>query len=119
MWELFTQAGPVVNVYLPKDRVTNAHQGYGFVEFRGEEDADYAIKVLNMIKVFAKPIRVNKASQDKKILDVGANLFIGNLDIDVDEKVRLCSDCLVLKSVSFCMTRLVLLVSSSTTKGLV
>lgn len=30
-----------VNVYLPKDRVTNAHQGYGFVEFRGEEDADY------------------------------------------------------------------------------
>jgi hypothetical protein len=32
---------PPVNVYLPKDRVTNAHQGYGFVEFRGEDDADY------------------------------------------------------------------------------
>jgi hypothetical protein len=32
---------PAVNVYLPKDRVTNAHQGYGFVEFRSEEDADY------------------------------------------------------------------------------
>jgi RNA recognition motif-containing protein len=30
-----------VNVYLPKDRVTNNHQGYGFVEFRAEEDADY------------------------------------------------------------------------------
>lgn len=30
-----------VNVYLPKDRVTNMHQGYGFVEFKGEEDADY------------------------------------------------------------------------------
>lgn len=30
-----------VNVYLPKDRVTNNHQGYGFVEFRTEEDADY------------------------------------------------------------------------------
>lgn len=30
-----------VNVYVPKDRVTNAHQGYGFVEFRSEEDADY------------------------------------------------------------------------------
>lgn len=30
-----------VNVYMPKDRVTNAHQGYGFVEFKGEEDADY------------------------------------------------------------------------------
>lgn len=30
-----------MNVYLPKDRVTNNHQGYGFVEYRAEEDADY------------------------------------------------------------------------------
>lgn len=81
----------VVNVYVPKDRVTNLHQGYGFIEFRSEEDADYvcyvvdsfaflssqlyafgsyldfpfsmilqAIKVLNMIKLYGKPIRVNK-----------------------------------------------------------
>merc|ERR1719375_380680 len=28
------QCGPVVSVYLPKDRVTNEHQGYGFVEFK-------------------------------------------------------------------------------------
>lgn len=41
-----------------------------------------------MIKVFGKAIRVNKASQDKRQADVGANLFIGNLDPDVDEKVR-------------------------------
>ncbi len=47
-----------------------------------------AIKILNMIKVFGKAIRVNKASQDKRQADVGANLFIGNLDPDVDEKVR-------------------------------
>ncbi|KAI8017077.1 Splicing factor 3B subunit 4 [Camellia lanceoleosa] len=87
LWELFVQAGPVVNVYVPKDRVTNLHQGYGFVEFRSEEDADYAIKVLNMIKLYGKPIRVNKASQDKKSLDVGANLFVGNLYPDVDEKL--------------------------------
>jgi RNA recognition motif. (a.k.a. RRM, RBD, or RNP domain) len=46
-----------------------------------------AIKVLNMVKLFGKPIRVNKASQDKKTLDVGANLFVGNLDPDVDEKM--------------------------------
>ncbi|KAL0758655.1 hypothetical protein Bca101_074805 [Brassica carinata] len=59
LWELFVQAGPLVNVYVPKDR---------------------AIKVLNMIKIHGKPIRVNKASQDKKSLDFGANLFIGNLD---------------------------------------
>ena len=40
-----------------------------------------------MIKVYGKPIRVNKSSQDKRSQDVGANLFIGNLDQDVDEKV--------------------------------
>eukprot|EP00887_Chlorella_sp_A99_P002695 scaffold6.g2695.t1 len=87
IWELFVQAGPVVHVYLPKDRVTGQHQSYGFVEFRSEEDADYAIKVLNMVKVFGKPLRVNKSSQDKNSNDVGANLFIGNLDPDVDEKL--------------------------------
>ena len=53
---------PAVNVHMPKDRVTMNHQGYGFVEFMGEDDADYAIKVMNMIKLYGKPIRVNKVS---------------------------------------------------------
>ncbi|XP_017778222.1 PREDICTED: splicing factor 3B subunit 4 [Nicrophorus vespilloides] len=87
MWELFVQAGPLVNVHMPKDRVTMMHQGYGFVEFMGEEDADYAIKIMNMIKLYGKPIRVNKASAHQKNLDVGANIFIGNLDPEVDEKL--------------------------------
>ncbi|XP_055682702.1 splicing factor 3B subunit 4 [Lutzomyia longipalpis] len=87
LWELFVQAGPVVNVHMPKDRVTQMHQGYGFVEFLGEEDADYGIKIMNMIKLYGKPIRVNKASAHQKNLDVGANIFIGNLDTEVDEKL--------------------------------
>lgn len=62
IWELFLQAGPVVNVHIPRDKVTNEHQGYGFVEFKTEEDADYSIKILHMIKLFNKPIKVNKAS---------------------------------------------------------
>jgi len=87
LWELFVQAGPVVNVHMPKDRVTMQHQGYGFVEFLGEDDADYSIKIMNMIKLFGKPVRVNKASAHQKNLDVGANIFIGNLDPEVDEKL--------------------------------
>lgn len=51
IWELFCQAGPVANVYVPKDRVTNTHQGYGFVEFRAEEDADYVRGLLDVIVV--------------------------------------------------------------------
>jgi RNA recognition motif-containing protein len=60
---------------------------FGFVEFLGEEDADYAIKILNMIKVYGRPIRVNKAAAGEKNIEVGANLFVGNLDPEVDEKL--------------------------------
>ena len=86
------------------------HQGYGFCEFLTEEDADYACKIMNQIKLFGKPIRVNmassfldgyaalearadrflptrQASSDRKQLDIGANLFIGNLDPNVDERM--------------------------------
>jgi len=38
------------------------HQGYGFCEFLTEEDADYACKIMNQIKLYGKPIRVNKVS---------------------------------------------------------
>jgi splicing factor 3B subunit 4 len=88
VWELMLQAGRIVNVHLPKDRVSQAHQGYGFVEFVNEEDADYAAKIMNQVRLYGKPIRVNKASADKqKTVDVGAELFIGNLDSLVDEKL--------------------------------
>lgn len=87
VWELMLQAGPVVNVHLPKDRISMSHQGYGFCEFLTEDDAEYACKIMNQIKLWGKPIRVNKASSDKKQLDVGANLFIGNLDENVDERL--------------------------------
>ena len=46
------------------------------------------IQILNMTKLFGKPLRVNKAAQDRNSADVGANLFIGGLSPEVDEKVR-------------------------------
>ncbi|KAL3657773.1 Splicing factor 3B subunit 4 [Phytophthora oleae] len=87
LWELMLQSGSVCNVHMPRDKVSGAHQNYGFVEFRTEECAEYAVKVLNMIQLYGKVIRVKKASNDRKNLDVGANLFLGNLDTEVDEKL--------------------------------
>ena len=60
IWELMLQAGRIVNVHLPKDRVTQTHQGYGFVEFNSEEDAEYAARIMNQVRLYGKPIRVNK-----------------------------------------------------------
>jgi splicing factor 3B subunit 4 len=84
------QVGPVVSVHLPKDRVSQTHQGYGFVEFQTEEDADYAMKIMNGIKIFGRPIRVNKASADKKAnINIGADLHISSLDPSIDERTLL------------------------------
>ncbi len=89
LYELMLQAGPVVQLNMPRDPVTQLHQvsdarvaefelhcanstslitrlpfscaqGYAFVEFRSEQDAEYAIKIMNMIRVSGKSIRVNK-----------------------------------------------------------
>ena len=77
----------MLNVHFPRDKITNEHAAYGFVEFKNEEDADYSIKIMHMIKLFGRPIKVNKASQDKRTQEVGANIFIGNLGDNVDEKM--------------------------------
>jgi splicing factor 3B subunit 4 len=87
LWELMVQAGPVAHVHIPRDRISQQHQGYGFVELRSEEDADYAAKIMNMIKLYGKPLKIKKATDDKKSADVGANLFIGSLANEVDEKL--------------------------------
>lgn len=55
------------------------------LSFLNFQDADYALKIMSMIKLYSKPIRVNKASRPDQSADVGANLFIGNLDPDVTE----------------------------------
>ncbi|CAD7925986.1 unnamed protein product [Amoebophrya sp. A120] len=86
LWELFLQVGPLQSVHTPKDKITGVHLGYAFVEFKNEDDAEYACKVMNMVKLFNKPIRCTKSSADRKTQDVGANLFIGNLDIDCEDK---------------------------------
>jgi splicing factor 3B subunit 4 len=87
LWELMVQAAPVVSAHIPRDKVMGTQLSYGFVEFKSEEGAEYALKVMNMTKLFGKPLKVNRAAHDKKIIDIGANLFLGNLAPEVDEKL--------------------------------
>ncbi|KEZ39668.1 Splicing factor 3b subunit 4 [Scedosporium apiospermum] len=88
VYEIMLQMGPIHNIHMPRDRVTQNHQGFGFVEFRTPLDAEYAANVMNGVKLYGKSLRVNKASADKqKQAEVGAELYIGNLDPGVDEKL--------------------------------
>jgi splicing factor 3B subunit 4 len=86
LWELMIQVGPVVSVYIPRDKLTKDHNRFGFVEFQSEADVDYACKVMNGVPLYNQPIRVNRSGRDRKLFDIGANLFIGNLDPEVDER---------------------------------
>jgi splicing factor 3B subunit 4 len=86
LWELFIQVGRVVNVFIPRDRISQTQQGYAFVEFATEADADYACLIMNMVRLYNNPMRINKAAADKRP-ELGAVLFIGNLDPGVDEKM--------------------------------
>jgi RNA recognition motif-containing protein len=90
VWELMLQAGPVVSVNLPRDKITQTHQGFAFCEFIDADTADYACRLMNNIKLYGKQLRINKAATDNKDQPDqawSANLFIGNLDAEVDEKM--------------------------------
>lgn len=86
LWELFIQAGPVISVFMPRDKITSDHQGYSFIEYKTEMDALYSIKILHQIKLYDRSIKLSKASKKRKIHDIGANIFISNLEKNVDEK---------------------------------
>ena len=39
--ELFVQIGKVRSIYMPKDKITNTHNGYAFIEFMDGELTSY------------------------------------------------------------------------------
>lgn len=84
--ELFIQCGPVVHLNIPRDRLTNHANGYGFVEFSTVEDAHYAAMIMNGVRLFGTPIRTGATfTSNEQDLDVGAKLYIGNLAPDVTD----------------------------------
>lgn len=106
IYELFLQVGPLKSVNIPKDRITQVPQGFGFVEFAKPSDVDYAINIMNGISLFDRTLRVRRANpsnsagsaqsttnntlqgltESARTIDVGANLHISGLDPLIDEE---------------------------------
>ncbi|XP_075298503.1 RNA-binding protein 7 [Opisthocomus hoazin] len=69
VFELFHQAGPVIKVKIPKDRDGRPKQ-FAFVNFKHEESVPYGLSLLNGIKLYGRPIKIqfragsSHASQD-------------------------------------------------------
>lgn len=108
LWELFVQAGPLRSVYVPRDKIQGRHHGYGFVEYQCVRDADYAVRVMQGVRLYGQQLRVclsnvarpqqgcvsasymaagpaggagaGAAAAPRNPLDVGAVVFVGGLD---------------------------------------
>ncbi|NWR49946.1 RBM7 protein, partial [Regulus satrapa] len=51
------QAGPVITVKIPKDRDGRPKQ-FAFVNFKHEESVPYGLRLLNGIKLYGRPMRI-------------------------------------------------------------
>jgi splicing factor 3B subunit 4 len=82
----FTRPDPVISVKIPRDKITNRSNGYGFVAFRTEQDVQYATSLMQGISLYGTPIRINTVSvtNDDEV-DVGAKLYVVNLSSEVTD----------------------------------
>ena len=61
--QLFAQAGPLTDVFLPTDRETGRMRGFAFVTYQNDEDAAKAIQQFNGHDLSGRPLRVNAAEE--------------------------------------------------------
>jgi len=68
LFELFSQAAPVKNVEIARDRENERSKGFGFVEFSSVEDAKLAQAKLNQYELAGRPLLVSgaKASASRR-----------------------------------------------------
>lgn len=85
MYQLFLQFAPIKLLHMPKDRILHTHQGFGFVEFFSNEDAEYTENILRGIRLYGRPLKLNRSESDKDVV-IGAKLFVSNLNPLVDEE---------------------------------
>ncbi|KAE8592179.1 hypothetical protein XENTR_v10018675 [Xenopus tropicalis] len=72
LFELFLQAGPAISVKIPKDKDGKPKQ-FAFVNFKHEESVPYGMSLLNGIKLFGRPLKIQYRSGSKHIPQDGNN----------------------------------------------
>ncbi|OCT72339.1 hypothetical protein XELAEV_18035314mg [Xenopus laevis] len=72
LFELFLQAGPAFSVKIPKDKDGKPKQ-FAFVNFKHEESVPYGMSLLNGIKLFGRPLKIQYRSGSKHIQQDGNN----------------------------------------------
>lgn len=85
--QYFQVAGQVVDVKVMVDKKSN-YVNYAFVEYLKSHDASVALQTLNGIQIENNKIKINKAFQSQQSTsdENTFNLFIGDLNIDIDDE---------------------------------
>ena len=61
--QVLSEAGQVVDVYIPTDRVTGRPRGFAFATFSSEAEASEAIRLFNQREVGGRRLNVNQAEE--------------------------------------------------------
>ena len=64
--ELFSQAGEVVSATIITDKFSGRSKGFGFVEFKTEDEMKAAIEKFNGYSFLGRDMRVNEAKPPEK-----------------------------------------------------
>ena len=59
--DFLSEAGEIVDVFLPNDRETGRPRGFAFVEFSSEEEAEVAIQRFDGSELGGRNLRINAA----------------------------------------------------------
>eukprot|EP00250_Pteridium_aquilinum_P014929 c22286_g1_i2 orf=356-2299(-) len=87
LYEVFSQVGPLLSIRVCRDLITKRSLGYAYVNYSSVPDASHALELLNFTPVNGKLMRIMYSHRDPSIRKSGAaNIFIKNLDKDIDNK---------------------------------
>jgi len=72
--QLLSEAGQIVDVYLPTDRRTGRPRGFAFVEFASDDEAAKAIETFNGREINGRKLNIN-AAEDRPARPAGTRTF--------------------------------------------
>lgn len=86
LYRKFAAVGNLLNIRLCRKSKSGRCLGYGYINYASESDAQTALSMLNYTPIKGRTIRLMRIEKNIKKLPSNANVFIKNLDSNVDER---------------------------------
>ncbi|EYU22704.1 hypothetical protein ABFS82_03G124800 [Erythranthe guttata] len=71
LYDILIQAGPLVDLYIPRDKETDKPKGYAFAQYESEEVAEYAVKLFSgLVTLYKRTLKFAISGQDKSAVSL-------------------------------------------------